>query len=228
MPSTKALRWFYFIPRTGPAGRDWFDEYRSSSCMTLGQTLDDALNLMREREISSGYRLLQECRDGVDRITSRSSQAVSLVLRRWYLSTLAFYHYLVKDFDAASRSLKDTVAAIEAAIEEAPFLVVLASACCELRLHEARIARYARRWADMRRHIELGRSMIRGDHPLCTAGGEGIRFSEIDRFHRSIVPQSAEEAEALELLLNRSARVNGYESAIRSVGVVPGVVVPFQ
>ncbi|MEM1205217.1 MAG: hypothetical protein AAGN66_18450 [Acidobacteriota bacterium] len=228
MPSTEVLRWYYFISRVSRAGSEWFQEYSSSASMTLGQHLDDALNLMRDQEISKGYHLLQECCEGVDRVSESHSEAVSLVLRRWYLSTLAFYYYLVKDFEAASQTLKATVSAIESAIEEAPFLVVLASACCELRLHEARIARYARRWNELHRHVELGRRMVRSDHPLCVVGDQAVRFTDIDRFHQSIIAENAEERHALELLLNREARVNGYESAIRSVEIVPNVVVPYH
>lgn len=227
MPSPEMLRWYYFIPRSGPAGRRWLEEYHCPESLGLGQKMDDALNLMRSQRIPEGFRELQDCRDEIDRLARRWSPPVTTVFNRWYLSTLAYYLYLIREYEAAEEALAQTVAAIESAIREAPFLVVLASACCELRLHMARIARNSRHWDEMKRHIELGQLMVRDEYPLCRVAGKDVKFVDVDSFHQSIEPENDEERHALAQLLDKDSRQKGYTAAIRSVGVLPNVVVPF-
>lgn len=227
-PLPETYRWHYFIPRSSAEGRAWYEEYRDAQCFQAGIELDLALDCLRRRQIAPGKQMLDRSKSYLDALCLHASPAVARVVERWYHSTHAYYLYSVGALTDAKQALNQARTCMEEAIEEAPFLVVLASACCEFSLHYARIARRQRDWTAMSQAIEEGRAMAGGRSPLCRLGsGRPIFYSDIDDFLRTITPADETERETLNSLLNPSTRVSGFESAIRQVEMLPNVVVPF-
>jgi hypothetical protein len=228
-PLPETYRWYYFIPLSGNDGRRWYEEYRSPDCHRIGTELDLALGLLRQRQIGPAKELLVAAEARLAALAPRSSPAVVRVLERWYHSTYAYFRYFVGDGEGAKDSLDCARGSMAAAIELAPFLVVLATACCEFSLHYARIARRQRRWQEMARAIDAGRAMVDDRQALCQLGsGREIFISEVDGFYRAMTPADDNEREALEVLLNAELRRNGFERAIRGIELIPNVVVPFN
>lgn len=228
MPARELLRWYYFIPRTGAESQAWYEEYNRADCVEIALRLDRALFFLRNQDAVTGWQILEECRREILAKKAHASPLITRVLERWYLSTLAYYYYAVRDYDRATENLDLARDAIAESIENAPFLTVLASSCCEFHLHYARIARSQRRWSAMRDYLEISRDMIVSRAPLCQlASGREIFLKDVDDFFRSISPANDEEREALAVLTNDNGRRRGFEQTVRSIMLLPNVVIPF-
>jgi hypothetical protein len=221
------LTWPHFAARSGPEGAAWVSEYLLADRRELISATERALQLLRRHQLQEGKDLLDDVASRLERLTGDAS--VVLVVRRFFWSALAYYHYCLEDFTSAAEALEQAHQAIVSAIEISPFLLPLAIHCHEFRLQHARVARSRRRWREMRGHLEEVRAMLDDRAPLCAlSGGRSIYFSAVSDFHRAIPSLDPEEIESLRFFFDGEHRREQMSFFFLSLYALPGVVIPYQ
>lgn len=224
-----ALTWYYFIPHSGDAGRCWYRRFLEAGGMDMCIALEQALELAKAGRAAEGAPLLIDTSRHLQVHRKAASAALWLVLRRHYLGVHAYFRYLRGDYRRASALLERASVAALHAIDEAPFLLTLASSEYEFCLHHARIARNQRLWAEMRAWLDSGRAMVRSERPLCRLpSGRLVFLRELDAIYEAMTPENDLEQEALRVLTDAAVREAQFERMARSIEVLGTVVVPFQ
>lgn len=221
--------WYHFIARSGDAGQRFvlqFNEHNGGEMTTL---VDQGLDSLRHRRREEGRALLRQSVEFLDARRGVAPPSVVHVLERWSHSALAYESYLDQDFDAAEHHFEIAEQAICNAIEELPCLIMIANHCYDFRLQRARIARNRLHWRVMKNHIEVGRTMVENQRPLCVLGnGEKIFIKAVDHFHGAIQPRDEEERVALAGILNTERRQELFEHTVKDSYALPGIVIPYR
>jgi hypothetical protein len=218
--------WYHFIARSSLEGKRWVEEYRSEQ-WRLAEMSDHALQQLRRQQLREGKDLLDQVASRLEE-TDGIRPSVLLVLQRFYWATLAYYHYCIGELDQAERLLDRAQQAVVSAIETEPFLLPFAMHCHEFRLQNARVARYRRRWHEMRERLQEVRGMLENQLPLCAlTDGRPIYFSNIVEFLRAIPSLDAEELESLRFFLDDEHRREYIQQALMSLYVLPGAVIQY-
>jgi len=229
-PATRleqALLWCHFVPTSGPAGRDWYEQYLGYGAEAIGQRIDVSVALMRGRQVDAGKTLLDECHAAIAASAARMPRAVAGVVEEGYLGALAYFHYHRGQYAAARRALAGATAAIIEVVAAAPCLVTFATKCYDFCLHRTRIARSEGRWQELRMCIAEGREMVGGQRPLCRGDHGATYIDDAERFFRSVTPGDDIERRALELLCDRQATVAAYEKRALGASMPAGIVVDY-
>jgi hypothetical protein len=227
-PVPEALRWYYYIHLCGDEGREWVREYERVKGWDMGFRLDRVMWLCRRRRADEAQALLTGCLTDLRAAEGTATPSVVSVMRRWYLSSEAYYFYFCRDLGRARRLLEESEAAIRTAIAQSRFLVGVATGCVEFAVHYARLARDQRQWGEMRHWIATARAMYRNEAPLCSlADGSQIFLHTIYGLISSLTPTNEKERESLAFLLNPGTISTGIEVLIRRIEAFPNVVVPF-
>ena len=222
----QAMVWHHFIPATGEQGQAWYRQYLDAGGDAFGGRLDVGVLKMRRGQEEEGKKILADCAATLDALDS-SDPSVPLVLRLSYLSARAFGHYHHRELEAAQAVLDECDAVVAETLEVAPYLLPLASRCCDFCLHRVRLFRDQRRWADMWRTLERGQRMIDGEIPLCRAAGQDLFMHEVYDFYRELEPSDDIEREALELLSQPQRRRQAFANRALGATLIPNVVVSY-
>lgn len=220
-------QWPHFVARSGPEGKKWMEEYGIEERLRLTDMTQEALQRLRRQQIREGKELLDHAQSRLERLDGVPA-SVLLVMKRFYWAALAYYHYCVDDIDLAEQHLERAHQAVVSAIEAAPFLLPLALHAHEFRLQHARVARYRRRWSEMRERLQEVRAMLEDRIPLCTlSDGRPVYFSTVVDFLRAIPSLDPEEIESLRFFLDAEYRHECIDLSLMSLYVLPGVVIHY-
>lgn len=222
-----APSWFHFVSRSGAQGKEWLIEYLAESRTSLPNAIELALQQLRRQRIREGKDLLDEVERELQRLEGVPPSVV-LVMERFFWSTAAYYYYCVEELDLAGQALERAHQAVVDAIEHAPFLLPLAIHCHEFRLQHARIARYRRRWTEMRSCLQEVRGMLENEIPLCVLSGHRpLYLSTLVDFHRGIPLLETGEVEALRFFFDREHRTEAMNQVFMNLYAIPGSVTPY-
>lgn len=222
--------WTHFVAASGHAGSRWVEDYRRPENWKLVRLTDQALLKLRGRNIEQGGELLEQAGRQLARIrrVRRAAAGVIPVLERWYYGVLAFQYYRQDRFDHAAQTMDRALEAVIAAVDAERFLVPLAHTCQEFHLHQARIARNRRRWADMHRRIETVRGMIENRLPLCVLGdGQPIFYTTLSEFYDSLGPLTEEEWSSVDGVVDIDLRRTFFHRFVRELYLLPGFVIQY-
>jgi hypothetical protein len=220
-------QWSHFVIRSGPEGKRWMEEYENEERLRLTDMTQRALQLLRRQQIAEGKELLDHVESRLDRLDGVPA-SVLLVMKRFFWAALAYYHYCVDDAALAEQNLERADQAVVSAVEAAPFLLPLALHAHEFRLQHARVARYRRRWSEMRERLQEVRAMLEDRIPLSVlSDGTPVYFSTIVTFLNAIPSLDAEEIESLRFFLDGTYRRDCIDLIFMSLYVQPGVVIHY-
>lgn len=212
--------WLHFARRSGDEGSAWAAQYaRLADTVELSR---QALVHMQQRRLPEGCARLREYAGALEAM-GEATPSLRCVLDRWYHGVAAYYFYCLEDFDRARREMELAHQAVVGAISEAGFLLMLSVHCQEFCLHQARIARNQRRWAEMRGCVERAGAMIVDGVPLCERrAGPPVFFSTLARFLRALEPLSAGERAAIRGLVEEDERRRLFDRFVRALYRLPG------
>jgi hypothetical protein len=219
--------WLYFAAVSGERGRRWEEEFRRPESFAILGITGRALPLLHRRDFEGGRRLLEEAEEALASLqTTRPS--IRSVLDSIYFPLLAYYNYCVDEFALAQCHLDRGATAVAEAIALEPFLLPLAFRCAEYELNLARLDRQQRRWAEMRRHIDVALAMIRGSHPLCVLpGGTPITLPEVQAFFGTLPPVDPKWESFSRQLTDGPTLHHLFDLFILRVYAIPGFVVAY-
>lgn len=226
LPEEK-YHWLHFIAKSGEEARAWVDELTELGGWEITGTLEQALTALRTSQLDRGRELLDAAWQRIEELPDRAPRSMVPALERWFFAAKAYERHCREDYDGALALLDRADRAVCSAIEQADFLLPLADHCYDFRLQRARVARNARQWDQMKRHIRVGREMMENRCPLCTVQGREIYLEDIDRFYRTVPALSPEEREFLERLLSGRFRGPRFESFVVRIYALPGFVIPY-
>ncbi|GMU07993.1 hypothetical protein [Corallococcus caeni] len=225
---TEALVWYHFVPAGGADGAAWYEEYLGCGGEQMGQRLDVAVAMLRQRRLSEGRALLDECRQRMDALgAQRVSASVRGAVEESYWASQAYAHYHLNEFEAARKALAEGQRLLASVLEDAPFLVMFATRCYDFCLHLARIARNERRWDAMWSHIQEGREMVRGERALCQLSQRGVYIQDAEAFLSTVSAQDVIEVEALQVLLDRERTLHLFERRALGATLIPNVILQY-
>lgn len=225
---SEAMVWYHFVPRSGPEGAAWYEQYQASGCEAVAMQLDTGVAMMRKRQVNEGKALLDESYLRLKQLERQSlPRSIYGVAEEGYWGGLAYYHYHVEDFEQARHALDAAQQVLRETISEAPFLKTFATRCHDLRLHYARVARGLRQWQDMWLFIQQARQMVRSERPLCEAGWGAVYMDDALAFFRSAQPGNAVEQEALGYLLDQEKFLSTFEQRALGATLIPTAIAPW-
>jgi hypothetical protein len=215
--------WLDFVSRSSECGSNWIKAFRER----VGDHKDlgfRAVARFQAHQYDKGLVLLSDYKKLIRDEPERG--VMDHVLLRWYYAALAYYHYCTESWDETLTCLDLAQHSLELAIEELPFLVVLAASGEEFCLHKARVARNRRQWREMEKIIKVARDMVAGDGALCCLpSGREITFHDVDQFYFSIPNLSDEESQSLHSVFDITHRLSKFEEFVLNMYVIPGFVV---
>jgi hypothetical protein len=177
--------WFRLVALSGNPGRSWVEEYQTSERQALMMGCQQALDLLRHRKVEEGRELLFRLECCVP--SEESPTSFLLVLERHYLPVLAFYHYLVEEFETAEKLLGQAQDAVREAIGQQSFLMPFVDSVLDFAFQRIRIARNRRHWQVMRRRVDHVKAMMEDREALCTLpDGRVISISGLRCFYASL------------------------------------------
>lgn len=218
--------WLHFVSRSSESGANWITAFREKvrDHPDLGFR---AVGCFQQHQFSKGLQFLENYKNLIKQQESERD-VMDHVLLRWYYAAEAYYYYCTESYDKALISLELAQQSIARAIEERPFLVVLAASCEEFCLHKARVARNCRRWKEMEEHIEVARKMVAGQGPLCRLPcGREITFHDVKQFYFSVQDMTDEERQSLLYVEHDGYRLSKFEQFVGNMYVLPGFVVVY-
>lgn len=208
--------------------RRWLERYQHEEIGRLTGWAERAVASLRERRLEEGHALLDQLAKRIVELEGEVEPSILHILQRWHLSALAYYHYCVGEYRSAHRRLIEAHRAIEAAIQERPFLVLLANHCYDFQLQRARVARNAHRWREMRGYIERGRAMLDNRSPLCNLDdGRPVYISELDALYRTVAEHRGVEISDVQPLADPQRRRSSYERFVREMHALPDLIIPY-
>lgn len=214
--------WKHLVGLSGGAGLAWLREYEEPESSRLEELGRQALSALRQGQVETGRKLLQELEEGLPGL-AHGSTSIRHLHERWYQGVRAYYEYAIGHFELAEACLEAAHLAIAKTIEDKGFLVLLANHCQEFCLHQARIARGRRDWRGVRRHIDEAAAMIDGSRPLCVLSeGRSIYFSHMKTFCESL-PQLETVSSYQELFDDKRHR-QLFDNFVQTLYVLPGFV----
>lgn len=226
MNQSSAVPWIRFVRLSGEEGRHWAEEYHRG--VPVMQLCQDAVAVLRRRQMAEGLALLRRAREGLDALDGATDPAVRSVVERWYYGALAYYQLRSEEFDEADGSMVRAHDTVVAALEHKRFLLPLAIDCFEFELHRGRIAQERRNWPQMRTHVETGVAMRMGERPLCKLGdGTAVWMADVQQFYRSLSGLSADEREAVADIVDEHRNRLYGEGTLRITFRLPGFVIQY-
>ncbi|HYU32694.1 MAG TPA: hypothetical protein VEW48_11070 [Thermoanaerobaculia bacterium] len=224
----RSARWADFIALGGAAGRLWLAEYELAGGMELHRWTEEALELLRRRQLDAGLARLEQADALAGARIDDARDSIAHVMRRWYWAALAYLHYCRDDFELASQALVRAHDAVRAAVEAAEPLLPLAPHCHEFRIQHARIARSRRRWSEMWSHIEIARRMLEDREPLCLrSDGVPVHFADLARHYGRLSAYAGDDRKALAGLLTARYRLRYFELHVHWVYTPAGFTIPY-
>lgn len=225
-PDVPAYDWLHFVARSSDEGRRWVENYRRLEVLDTDRLAALALLDFREGRQKSGAARLKRISKRLRDLELSSS--IRAVLNRWYHGVVAYDRYCREDFDGAGESLDLANAAVTTAVSEQRELLLLANHCQEFRLHHARIARNRRRWKEMEHHVEVARSMVESQSPLCILSNRSAVFmTDIQNFIYRL-DLDDKEREFLKSLLDDKLRLMLFDRFVTGLQMIPGFVIPYR
>jgi hypothetical protein len=222
--SAQAKPWWVYLPDFGRDAQEWCEAYEQFGT-GISKRVTLVVRDLQRRKLECALRELEGCRVDVEAVMSRAPRPVATVVEISYLSTLAYYHYHIGEFDTAREVLARAVSLIEETISLAPFLVPCAGQCYDYRLHLARIARAESRWDEMFEQIRIGRGMVHGEFPLCHTVRGPVYLKDVCAFYGKARPLNEVERETLQLLSDQRTVQREYHNLCLAATVVPFIVV---
>lgn len=220
--------WHHFVARSGPEGRHWVRQYAAEEPQHLVVGTYRALDLLRSQRLKEGLDLLQSVQDRIEEL-ELSEESLYWVLRRFYLSAIAYYHYCVHEFDQAGRTLDEADESVRKMLAGKPWLIPLANHCHDFQLQRVRIARNRQRWREMRQHVERIRRMMADEEPLCKLeDGSTVFYADIARFYLAIPDLSEAERSSVRYYVDKPFRLRRLERFIQGIYASPGLVIPYR
>jgi hypothetical protein len=218
--------WEHFVARSGDEGSRWVADYVQAGCDKLKEQTEQAVHLLRSRQIQEGGDLLAETWATIRRIAPDRPD-LRAVTNRWYFTAIAYYHYVIADFESAAADVNLAQEALETAIRAAPIILPFAHHRVGIQILHLAIARDQRRWDQMRHHVEIIRQLSDDLLPLCRLeDGAPIYFATIDRYIRALPSLSLEESRFVDGLFNKEYRRRHMGSLLRQFYALPGLVIP--
>ena len=225
--TTRSFDWTYFVERSGEEGQAWLREYRRPDLREIVRLANEALLLLRQRQLKTGRAMLDDVEARLGALTG-CMPSILEVMDRWHQGILAFYHYRVDDFESAENSVLRAQGSLISAMGRCRFLLPLANHCHEFRLHRARIERNQRHWESMWGHIEATRAMMDDREPLCVlADGTEVRFATLVEFYAALLPIGEEASAFLIAELDLRLRMRLFDNFVLALCTIPGFVIPY-
>lgn len=225
------------ITKCGEEARDWLGEFEKEGCWSWAEKTFEAVRKFRDHHVSEGFALLQEVAErlavdfsgqGSAKTDAPLRPSIRHLLRRWYLSAMAYYHYLNGEVEEAQKSLRQAHAEIRAALSEDFFLLPFVTACVELRLQGARIARRRNRWPDVKRLLGEIRSIYFGELPFCVLeDGRAVYRSTLLDFYRGLPLTEEEKKGLLFTLEDDEALMEWLDRIEEELYTLPDFVIPY-
>jgi len=195
----------YFAARTGDFGRSWVRDF--CQCSEPLKAITRALNLMRLRQLDSGYASLLKARQGIERLPPIPNSMRS-VLERYFCGVSAYHSYCFDDFDDAEQKLTESDNWVVEAVSECDCLLLLAMDSQEFCYYHARIAHKRSNPEDVRKWIEIAEAMACNRQPLLTTrAGRPVWFSTFDTFFQLLGPLDAHEYAISKEFVDPNARM---------------------
>lgn len=218
--------WQYYTARSGAPGQQWLREFRQPRHSELAGRINEALRLLHRRHVEPAWQHL-EAADNVLRSLADVRPSIVHVLGRMYHGVLAYYFYAIRSFDAAQQELGAADRCVREAVSCDRILLPLALDCPEFRLHNARIARNRKRWAEMHRYIEIVSGMIENRIPLCElADGTSVDYDVLERHYHGL-SLDPEARERLVPILDPDQRRHHFDRFVMEIYLLPGFVIPY-
>jgi hypothetical protein len=228
---TEARGWLRILPFAGAEARAWAENFRSAGGEGALEALDLALKSMRERRLEEGQERLEACASRHLAALAALPGSLAATLDGWYYSAEAYLHYCRNQPEEVFASFERQSRALLAAIEEAPFLVILASRFCDLALQKALVARNLHRWEEVERQIAEGREMLDNRRPLCTLGRGEIYYSHLEEaLARLLREQEAQQAARkidLSKVVDPRWRHAKFKAIVAETYALPWMLVPY-
>lgn len=208
-----ACDWLHFAERTGKPGKDWSADYRQHSrAVSLAE---ESLTLLRRGAIDRGGMALLELKRQLSRLRNEQD-SVRAVLDRWYHGVAGYYFYCRGDFQQAQESMHQAHVAVQRALSQADWLLMLAVHCQEFCLHQARIARNQHDWPVMNSFVAQAQAMMLDQRPLCHKdNGQKIFFSSFQKFFGQMGPLTDEESGVAAKIVKQEARTELFDQFVR-------------
>lgn len=219
--------WKELVGISGPDGEAWLEHYQQPHLLRLEKLGIEALLALRQGLFEQGRELLRELEEGLDGLDGVPA-SVRQIHDRWYFGVLAYYEYQVGHPEQAEATLQAAYDAVRAAIEESPFLILLANHCQEFRLHQARIARSRRDWKEVRRYIAEAASMSDGKTPLCVLpSGKPIYLADMKAFCEAL-PRPEGAPPFFSSLFDEQRHRQLFEGFVEGIYLLPGFVLAYN
>lgn len=222
----EGFSWLRLVERSGAEGRDWVRRCRSERSRALQRLANQALQLMRRRQLGEGHRRLQEFRARRQE-EPRFAADLEGLFGRIDEGVTAYFHYCRGETRQALIALGRAEACLIRIVSLRPCLSFLAMDFCEFALHRARLARNRGDWSEMARHVEIARRMHLEDEPLCRRlDGVAVTFSGIRDTYCGTAELSSEERSMLEERLRLDHRLEQFQRFVAAMYLLPGFVIP--
>ena len=204
---------FYFIARSGEAGKAWITEFfRYRSCWRVAE---HALKMCHAKQYDKGRELLREYSSALESLKN-VPESLHADMSRRYHAISGYYFYCVEEFTRAHESMQRAHEQMARAVSNDECLLILSTGGLEFCLHRARIARNQRCWTEMNGHIDRARRMVSNRLPLCVrTNGQPVFYSTLAAFFRTLEPLTPEEFQAARGIIDDGARERLLDRAIR-------------
>lgn len=207
--------WLHFVEQTGSAGVNWAQEYRKYSPALEKARM--SILLLRRGQLREGEELMWATSSEIDAYPVISS-SIKNVLDRYRYGLEAYYFYHCKNYTKAREALSLAHIAVACAVSTSDCLTLLAVDCQEFCLHEARIARNQRRWAEMHYKITSARAMMEGSLPLCIAGDDrSIWWSDVEAFLAKYPAQINDHQHVASTISNKVEREKAFNGFVKQM-----------
>lgn len=219
------LAFLRLVRLSGEDGEQWVREFESRvSVVDLCRRSVEVLR--RPGQAREGAAMLERVRRELS--CAGTDPSLRAALDRWYYAALGYYFYTLESFDEADGSMAFAADCVARAIQERRCLTVMAMACHEFRLHQARIARKRGDWRAMRLHAESGTAMRAGRQPFCTlADGTPIALADIERYYRDIAASTDEDRATLAHFTDERRAGLEAEFSLRLMFRTPGFAIQY-
>lgn len=217
--------WFHLVALSGEPGQRWVEGYRTPEHLDLMAGCLRALWLLRQRRIDEGRDLLLDLFNRLP--TGEPSSSYSRILDRHYFPVLAFYHYLVEEYEQAERLLNLAHEAVREAVAEQRFLLPFADSCLDFGFQQMRISRNRHRWHEMWDRTERMRAIMEGREPLCVLeDGTTINLSTLRLFYGSLTLGKTEQGWIIHLL-DPALCISRFHQISREIFTANSPVIPY-
>lgn len=177
---------FGYLKFCGEEAARWLSELNTRESSAIRETLRNALKILKRGDLEQGSAMLIAV-DAALRTLSTRFTSVPRVMRRQYLSILAYLHYRSGRLEEARTSLEEAHHEVQWLAESHPFLLPIAIQCVDIYTQSARIERHENRWREVERYLGILGEIYRDQRPLCVfSTGRSVRLSDLRRFFAAL------------------------------------------